>query len=62
MNTYILSRCCWSLARGLRQLVARGLQGRALVLAAIKPRSIFQTNRAVRGDLCDTASLEKFFR
>ena len=45
-----------------RQLVERGLHGRALVLPGDKtaqyiPREIEQCE----GDLCDTASLERFF-
>ena len=45
-----------------RQLVERGLPGRALVLPGDKtaqyiPREIEQCE----GDLCDTASLERFF-
>ena len=45
-----------------RQLVARGLQGRALVLPGDKTAQYIpkQIEQCV-GDLCDTASLEKFF-
>ena len=46
-----------------RQLVARGLQGRALVLPGDKTAQYIpkQIEQCV-GDLCDTASLEKFFQ
>ena len=46
-----------------RQIVSRGLQGRALVLPGDKtakyiPKEIEQ----YEGDLCDVASLERFFQ
>ena len=43
-----------------RQLVARGLQGRALVLPGDKTAQYIP--KQIVGDLCDTASLEKFFQ